>query len=89
MAIKRVRHVKFNNSYDNSPLTKQNEHIELSDNISNTYDEQLKENLNTKGEGQIRRYPIRQRRKPGFSVVENFEFSGVDYCCTMQTIPTN
>ena len=24
-----------------------------------------------------------------FFVVKNFEFSGVDYCCTMYTIPTN
>ena len=54
MATKRVRYVKFTDSYDNSPLTKQeDEHTELSNYISNTYND----NLNTKGEGQIKWYP--------------------------------
>ena len=43
MAIRRVRCIKFTDSY-NIPLTKQDEHIELLDYISNTYDEQLKDN---------------------------------------------
>ena len=58
MAIKRVRCVKFINSYDNNPLMKQDEHTKLSASISNTYDKQLKDKLNTEGEGQIRWYPI-------------------------------
>ena len=52
---------------------KLDEHTELLDYISNTYDEQLKDNLNTKGEGQIRQYPIWKRRKPDFLVVKNFK----------------
>ena len=40
------------------PLTKQDEHTELSDYINNTYGEQLKNNLDSEGEWQIRRYPI-------------------------------
>ena len=87
-AIKRVRCVKFTDSYDNSPLTKHDKNTELSDYISTTYDEQPKDSLNTEGEGHIRRYPIRRRRKPDFFVVENFPFNRLD-CCTMCTIPTN
>ena len=60
-------------------ITKHYEHTELSDYVSNSNDEQLKANLNTEREGQIRRYPICQRRKPVFFVVENFEFSGDGY----------
>ena len=57
-AIKRARCVKFTDSYDNSSLTKQeDEYAELSDYISNTYDENLKDNLNTDGKGQKRQYP--------------------------------
>ena len=48
MAIKRVRCVKFPDSYDNSPLMKQEDKLtELLDYISNTYDEKLKDNQNT------------------------------------------
>ena len=53
MAIKRVRCIKFTDSYDNNPLTKHDEHTELSDNISTTYGEQLKDNFITEGERQI------------------------------------
>ena len=57
-AIKRVRCVKSTDSYDNSSLTKQeDEHTELLDYISNTYNEKLKDNLNTEGEGKTRQYP--------------------------------
>ena len=65
-AIKKVRYVKFTDSYDNSPLMKHYGHTEFSNYIGNTYDEQLKDNLNIKGEGQIRLYSIQQRRKPNF-----------------------
>ena len=57
-AIKRVRRVRFTDSYDNSPQMKQDKNTELSDYISTTYDKQPKDNLNTKGEGQIQWYPI-------------------------------
>ena len=69
-------------------MKQEDEHTELLDYISNTYDEKLNDNPNTEGEGQIRWYSTRQKRKPDFFIVENFEFSGVDYCCTMHTIPT-
>ena len=59
MAIKRVRCV-------NSPLTKQDKNTELLDYISTASNEEPKDNLNTEGEGQIRQYPIQQRRKPFF-----------------------
>ena len=66
-AIKRVWCVKFADLYNNSPQMKQeDEHIELSDYISNTYDEKLKGNFNSEGEGKIKRYPTRQRRKSVF-----------------------
>ena len=52
MVIKRVRRVKFTNSYDKPDKnTKFPEYLI-------TYDIQPKDNLNTKGEGQISRYPI-------------------------------
>ena len=51
MAIKRVRCVKFTDSYDNSPLSKQDKNTDY---LTTTLDEPLKDNLNTKGEGQIR-----------------------------------
>ena len=54
-----------------------------------TYDVQPKDNLNTVEEEQITRYPIRQRKSTDFFAVENFEFSGVNYCCTLRTIPAN
>ena len=87
-AIKRVRCVKFTDSYNNSSLLKPDKNTEFLEYLI-TYDVQLKDNLNTKGEGQISCYLIRQRKKPDFFVVENFEFSGVDYCCTMYMFPTN
>ena len=58
MAIKRVKCVKFTESYDNGPQSKRDENIKLPDFITTTYDVQLKDNRNTKGEGQIRHYPI-------------------------------
>ena len=30
-----------------------------------------------------------REKKLDFFVVKNFEFGGVDYCCTLQMIPTN
>ena len=72
-AIKRVRHVKFTNSYDNSPLPEsEDEQMVLSDYINNTYKEKCKDNYKTEEEGQIHHYPTRQRKKPDFFVVENF-----------------
>ena len=87
----KIRCVKFINSDDNSPLSKQeDEPTELPDYISNTYEEKKpKDNQNTEEDGKIRRYPTWQRRKPDYFVIENFEFSGIDYCYTMHTIPTN
>ena len=76
MAIKRVRCVKFTDSYDNSSLLKPDKNTEFPE-YSIKYDVQLKDNLNTKGEGQISHYPIRQRKKWFFC------------SCTMHTIPTN
>ena len=52
-AIKRVRCVKFTDSYDNSPLTKQ-DRIKIQscrDYICSTHDEPLEDNFNTKGKG--------------------------------------
>ena len=88
MAIKRVRCVKFTDFYDNSSLSKLNKNTEFPEYLI-IYDVHLKDNLNTKGEGQISRYLIRQRKRPDFFVVKSFEFGGVDYCCTLCTIPTN
>ena len=34
-------------------------------------------------------YPNKWEKNPDFLVVENFEFSGIDYCYTMCTIPIN
>ena len=51
MAIKRVSCVKFTDSYDNSPQTKEDKNSELLDNKTTTYDEQSKDNLNTEGGG--------------------------------------
>ena len=65
MAIKRVRCVKFADSYDNNSISKQDKNTEFPDNLT-TYDVQPKNNLNAEGEGQIRRYPIKQRRKLDF-----------------------
>ena len=70
-------------------MKQEEKQIELLDYISNTHDEKLKDNLNTEGEGQIRRYPTWQRRKPNVFVIKNFEFSRIDYCYTMYTILIN
>ena len=64
--IKRIRCVKFTDSYDNCTLSKQDKNTELPDYITTTYDEKPKDNQNTEGEGQIKRYRIRLRRKPVF-----------------------
>ena len=64
-AIKRVRYVKFTDSYDNSSLSKPDNNTKFTECLI-TYDVQSKDNLNAKGEGQISRYPIRQREKTIF-----------------------
>ena len=51
-AIKRVRCLKFTDSYDNSPLLKLDKNTKFLKYLI-TYDVQPKDNLNTKGEGQI------------------------------------
>ena len=56
-AIKRVRSVKFIDSYDNSSLAKPDKNTEYPESLI-TYDVELKDNLNTKGEGQITHNPI-------------------------------
>ena len=48
-----------------------------------------RKNLNTKEEGQITCYHIQLRKKLNFFVVKNFEFGGIDYCCTLCRIPAN
>ena len=55
MAIKKVRRVKFTDSYDNSTLLKSDNNKDPKSLI--TYVEP-KHNLNTKGEGQIACYSI-------------------------------
>ena len=55
--IKKVRCVKFINSYDNSSPLKSDKNAEFPEYII-TYDVQPKDNLNTKMEGQISCYPI-------------------------------
>ena len=87
MASKKVRCVKFIDSYDNSSLSKP-------DNTEDPefliiYDVEPKDNLNTKGKGQISHYPIQQRERHDFFVVENVEFGSMDYCCTLCMIPVN
>ena len=80
--------MKFTDSYDNSSLSKPDKNTENPDSLI-TYDVEPKDNLNTKGEGKITRYPIQKRKRPDFFfVVENIEFGGVDYCCTLCMIPT-
>ena len=87
MVIKRVRCVKFIDSYDNGSLSKADNNTEYPESLI-THDVEPKDNLNTKGEGQISHYPIRQRKRPNF-FVENFEFGGVDCCCTLCMILAN
>ena len=57
MAIKKVRCVKFTNSYDNNTLSKPDNNTKDSESLI-TYDVEPKVNLNTKREGQITRNPI-------------------------------
>ena len=57
MAIKRVRHVKFTDSYDNSSLSKPDKSTEYPEYLI-TYDVKPKDDLNTEGEGQIICYSI-------------------------------
>ena len=52
-AIKRVWCVKFIDSYNNPLMKHEDEHTELSDYISNIYEEKLMKTMNTEGEGQI------------------------------------
>ena len=87
-AIKRVRCVKFTDSYDNCLLLKLDKNTEFPEYLI-TYDVQRKDNLNSEGEGQISCYPMWQRKKPSVFVVKNFEFGRVDYCCNLRTIPSN
>ena len=78
----------FTDSYDNSSLSKPDNNTENPVFLI-TYDGELKDNLNTKGEGQITSYPLQQRKRPDFFVVENVEFNSVDNCCTLCMIPAN
>ena len=57
--------------------------------IQAKYNEKLEDELNTEGEGRIRRCPTRQRGKPEFFLIENFEFSGIDNFYTIRTTLTN
>ena len=88
MAIKRVRCVKFTNSYDNSTLSKADNNTKDPESLI-SYDVEPKVNRNNKGEGKITHYPIWQRKRPDFFVVKNIEFGGVDYCCALHVIPNN
>ena len=87
-AIKRVRCIKFIDSYDNSSLSKPDENTENPKYLI-TYEVETEDNPKTEGEGQITHYPILKRKRPDFLVVENIEFGGVDYNCTLCTIPAN
>ena len=84
-AIKRVSDVKFTNSYD-SILLKPDNNTKNPESLI-TYDIEPKDNITIKEKGQITHYPIQLRKKPDFFVVENFEFCGVDYRCSLRTIP--
>ena len=56
-AIKRVRCVKFTNTYDNSSLLKSKKNAKNPEYLI-TYEVELEDNPNTEGKGQISRYPI-------------------------------
>ena len=56
MAIKRVRRVIFTDSYDNSSLSKPDKNTENPEYLI-TYEIELEDNTNTKGEGPITRFP--------------------------------
>ena len=85
-AIKRIRCIKFTNSYDNSLLLKPDKNTKYSEYLI-TYDVQPKDNLSTKEKGQITNYLIQLRKRANFFVEENFEFGGVNYGCTLRMIP--
>ena len=57
MAIKRVKCVKFTYSYDNNSQLKPDKNTKFQEYLI-IYDIRQKNNLNTKGEGQITHYPI-------------------------------
>ena len=57
MAIKRVKCVKFTDSYDNNSQLKPDKNTKFQEYLI-IYDIRQKNNLNTKGEGQITHYPI-------------------------------
>ena len=65
MAIKKVWCVKFTDSYYNGTFSKPDDNIENPESLI-TYDVESKVNLNTKREGQITDYPIRQRKRHDF-----------------------
>ena len=88
MAIKRVRCVKFTYSYDNNSLSKPDNNTKNPGYLI-IHEVEPEDNPNTEEEGQITCYPIQQRKRTNFFVVENVEFIGVDYCCTLHMIPAN
>ena len=55
MAIKKVRCVKFTDSYDNSTFSKPDNNTKNPESLI-TYD--VEQKVNTKGKGQITHYPI-------------------------------
>ena len=57
MAIKRVKCVKFTDSFDNNSQLKPDKNTKFPEYLI-IYDIRQKNNLNTKGEGQITHYPI-------------------------------
>ena len=63
-ANKRVRCVKFTDSYDNNLLlvSGEDEQMVLSNYISNKYEEKSKNNQNTEEVGQVHHYPTRERK---------------------------
>ena len=65
MVIKRVRCVKFTNSYDNSSLLKPGNNTENPE-YPITYEIQLEDNPNTERGGGITLYPILHRKRPNF-----------------------
>ena len=65
VAIKRVRCVKFTDSYDNSSLLKPDKNTENPEYLI-TYEVELGDNPNTEREGQINCYPIQQRKRLDF-----------------------
>ena len=78
MAIKRIRCVKFIDSYDNSSLLKPDNNT-INPEYLITYEGEPDNNPETEGEGQI----------TNFFEVENFKFGSVGYCCTRCMILAN